>query len=34
MRELDRLRSEIDKIDMKLVALFEARMQKVLEIGE
>ena len=34
MIELDKLRSQIDQIDRELVALFEKRMEKVLEIGE
>ncbi len=34
MSELERLRDEIDKIDMELVALFEKRMERVLKIGE
>lgn len=34
MIELDKLRSQIDQIDMELVALFEKRMEKVLEIGK
>ncbi|WDV44333.1 prephenate dehydratase [Clostridiaceae bacterium M8S5] len=34
MNELDKLRNDIDEIDKELVALFEKRMEKVIEIGE
>ena len=34
MRDLEELRSEIDRIDRELVRLFEERMETVLEVAE